>query len=119
MERATEKTPVGDMPGLSHRDTVGTTMSKDLEEKDKYSGSDSVEIASDKVPAGYGDHVLRDEDEAPVYLNGEPVITTGKDVSYFAVDIRDDGDAALTFRSIVLGTVFAGMGAALCQVRDS
>ena len=55
------------------------------------------------------DEKLLDED-------GEPVITTGKDVSYFAVDLRDDGDQALTFRSIFLGTVFAGMGAALVQV---
>ncbi|KAG6815817.1 hypothetical protein H0H87_011116, partial [Tephrocybe sp. NHM501043] len=56
------------------------------------------------------------EDDDVVYLNGEPVITTGRDVSRFAVDIRDDGDAALTFRSLFLGTVMAGLGAALCQI---
>jgi len=55
-------------------------------------------------------------DEKPLHHNGEPVITTGQDVSYFAVDLRDDGDQALTFRSIFLGTMFAGMGAALVQV---
>lgn len=51
-----------------------------------------------------------------VFVNGEPVVTTGKDVSRFVVDLRDDGDPSLTFRSLVLGTVFAGLGAALCQV---
>lgn len=52
-----------------------------------------------------------------VFVNGEPVIRTGEDVSRYAVDVRDDGDPALTFRSIVLGTVFAGLSAALGQVR--
>ena len=56
--------------------------------------------------------------DQPLYHKGEPVITTGRDVSYFAVDLRDDSDQALTFRSIFLGTAFAGMGAALFQVRD-
>jgi len=50
-------------------------------------------------------------------LNGEPVITSGHDVSRFVVDMRDDGDPALTLRSLFLGTVMAGLGAALCQVR--
>ena len=50
-------------------------------------------------------------------VNGEPVITTGPDVSRFLIDTRDDGDPALTFRSLFLGTLFAGLGASLCQVR--
>ncbi|KAG5650368.1 hypothetical protein H0H81_012483 [Sphagnurus paluster] len=57
-----------------------------------------------------------DDSDDTVYLNGEPVITTGLDVSRFLIDIRDDGDDALTFRSLFLGTVMAGLGAALCQV---
>lgn len=51
------------------------------------------------------------------YVDGEPVITTGEDVSNFVIDDRDDGDEALTFRSFVLGTIIAGLGAALSQVR--
>ena len=54
----------------------------------------------------------------PILHNGEPIITTGHDVSRFVVDNRDDGDTALTFRSIFLGTIFAGMSAALSQVSD-
>ena len=60
---------------------------------------------------------VKDDSKAIVH-NGEPVITTGHDVSRFVVDIRDDEDSALTFRSMFLGTIFAGMGAALTQVRD-
>ncbi len=56
-------------------------------------------------------------DEEVQMVNGEPVVTSGKDVSRYVVDLRDDGDAALTFRSLTLGTIFAGLGAALCQVR--
>jgi len=69
-------------------------------EKQNDSGTSSVEIADEKVDA---------------YVHGAQVIQTGLDVSRFVVDIRDDGDDALTFRSIFIGTVFAGMGAALCQ----
>ena len=75
-------------------------------------GSDSVDIADEKVDIWKA----LDEEEEAEFSNGEQVIATGRDVSNFVVDIRDDGDEALTFRSIVLGTIFAGMGAALCQV---
>jgi len=78
-------------------------------EKQNDSGTSSVEIANEKVDA------YMHEDGEPEYRNGVQVIQTGLDVSRFVVDIRDDGDQALTFRSILLGTVFAGMGAALCQ----
>lgn len=69
-------------------------------------------VVDEKGVAGSED----DLDEQPLYHHGEPIITTGKDVSYLAVDLRDDKDQALTFRSIFLGTIFAGLGAALVQV---
>ena len=62
-------------------------------------------------------HTSEDGDDKVQYLGGEPVISSGLDVSRFVVDIRDDEDPALTFRSLVLGTVLAGLGAALCQVK--
>jgi hypothetical protein len=61
---------------------------------------------------------LYEENDDVVFLHGEPIVTTGKDISRFVVDIRDDGDDALTFRSFVLGTVLAALGAALSQVRQ-
>ena len=57
-----------------------------------------------------------DDDSKLNFHNGEPIIATGRDVSRFVVDIRDDEEPALTFRSMFLGTIFAGMGAALVQV---
>ncbi|OSX63951.1 hypothetical protein POSPLADRAFT_1138543 [Postia placenta MAD-698-R-SB12] len=55
-------------------------------------------------------------DEKASLLSKEPVITSGEDVSRYLVDTRDDHDPALTFRSLFLGTIFAGLGAALCQI---
>ena len=47
---------------------------------------------------------------------GEPIVTTGADVSRFIVDMRDDGDEPVTYRSFFIGTVIAGLGAALYEV---
>jgi hypothetical protein len=67
----------------------------------------------DKISSGLEDIV----DEKPRYVNGEPVIANGRDVSRYLVDLRDDEDPPFTFRSAVLGTVIGGLGAALYQVR--
>ena len=67
----------------------------------------------DKPSSGFEDTV----DEKPQYVNGEPVITNGRDVARYLVDLRDDEDPPFTFRSVVLGTVVGGLGAALIQVR--
>jgi hypothetical protein len=69
----------------------------------------------DKSSSGFEDTV----DEKPQYVNGEPVITNGRDVSRYLVDLRDDEDPPFTFRSAVLGTVIGGLGAALYQVRHA
>jgi hypothetical protein len=67
----------------------------------------------DKYSSGFEDTV----GEKPQYVNGEPVITNGRDVSRYLVDLRDDEDPPFPFRSAVLGTVIGGLGAALYQVR--
>jgi hypothetical protein len=59
---------------------------------------------------------FKDADEKPQYVNGEPVINSGRDVSKYLVDLRDDQDPLFTLRSVVLGTVVGGLGAALYQV---
>ncbi|KAH9062283.1 oligopeptide transporter [Lactarius vividus] len=56
-----------------------------------------------------------DKNEKQLF-NGEPIITSGEDVSQYLVDLRDDEDPPFTFRSVVLGTVIGGLGAALYQV---
>ena len=57
------------------------------------------------------------KDDVSVVLGQEPVIVDGKDVSKYIVDLRDDGDAPITFRSMLLGTILSGLTAALYQVR--
>ena len=83
------------------------------------SSEEKPEILVDEKELQYNidDNSLEDHSK-PIFHNGEPVITAGRDVSRFVVDIRDDEDTALTFRSMFLGTIFAGMGAALSQVSD-
>lgn len=61
-------------------------------------------------------YIVHDEFGTTRFVNGEPVITTGADVSNYAVDVRDDGDPALTFRSLFIGTIVAGLGAAVTQI---
>ncbi|GLB42182.1 putative peptide transporter MTD1 [Lyophyllum shimeji] len=76
--------------------------------------ADSPDLTKEKdFASAEGTHP---DDEEVHYLKGEPIVTTGRDVSRFVVDIRDDGEDALTFRSLLIGTVMAGLGAALCQI---
>lgn len=69
----------------------------------------------DKFSSGFEGTTTVDEELQ--YANGEPVINCGRDVSRYLVDLRDDEDPPFTFRSVVLGTVIGGLGAALYQVR--
>lgn len=85
-----------------------------LDEKASDADSQVVDVNAGYLEKGDRDSIAASD---TVFINGEPVIRTGEDVSRYAVDVRDDGDVALTFRSIVLGTVFAGLSAALGQVR--
>lgn len=64
-------------------------------------------------------HVGAGAGERPCADTHEHIISTGRDVSRYLVDVRDDGETALTFRSFVIGTIFAGLGATLSQVSCS
>jgi hypothetical protein len=73
----------------------------------------ALDTDMDKSSSDFEDIV----DEKQQYVNGEPVINNGRDVSRYLVDLRDDEDPPFTFRAAVLGTVIGGLGAALYQVR--
>lgn len=45
--------------------------------------------------------------------DGEPIIQNGSDVSRFLVSTRDDGDPPVTFRGIVLGTIFTALSSSM------
>lgn len=85
--------------------------------------SASVDISCDEKEAPLDSDLVKSSsgfedtvDEKPQYVKGEPVISNGRDVSRYLVDLRDDEDPPFTFRSAVLGTVIGGLGAALYQI---
>lgn len=102
--------PVADLPVLHDDGYANEKISK--------SSSDDVvgKLDSPYEKGSSIEDAYEGQQEGVTYVNGEPVIKTGEDVSNFLFDVRDDGDPALTFRSFVLGTIFAGLGAALSQV---
>ncbi|KAF7588561.1 hypothetical protein BBP40_005516 [Aspergillus hancockii] len=55
-------------------------------------------------------------DEDTVYVKGHPVIRTGLDVSKYIISVRDDGDPSLTFRSIVLGSIFTALSSVITML---
>jgi hypothetical protein len=95
----------GTLPVLPSSYHEPTSSSDDVPDNEK------EDVTPDKSFSG-----PEDADEKPQYVNGEPVIQSGRDVSKFLVDLRDDQDPPFTFRSVVLGTVIGGLGAALFQV---
>ncbi|KAF4840159.1 Oligopeptide transporter 4 [Colletotrichum siamense] len=76
-------------------------------------GTPSEASTSDDEKAKSGDALVNDDVE---YVNGYPVIRTGADVSKFVVSVRDDGDPALTFRSIVLGTALTALASVITML---
>lgn len=107
--------------GISDLLVLSPVLREDSYDEKHVGEKDDFDVVKDKLDrnvsfdkeSSSGDSADKEE---VVLVNGEPVITTGCDVSRFLVDTRDDGDPAFTFRSAVLGTIFAGLGAALCQV---
>ncbi|KAL4067063.1 OPT oligopeptide transporter protein-domain-containing protein [Scleroderma yunnanense] len=98
------------MRTVSPPDEKGSTSSSGADLREGNVVSHGSEKASQ-----VGDEHTSNEDDV-MYVKGEPVIMTGSDVSRFLVDLRDDGDPSLTFRSLLIGTIFACLGAALCQI---
>jgi hypothetical protein len=90
--------------------SVETAFNEKVEDVDTPSDED---VVLDLAKPSYD---YEDANEKPLNVNGEPVITSGIDVSKYLVDLRDDEDPPFTFRSVVLGTVIGGLGAALHQV---
>ena len=113
------------VPPLATLEGTGANAPFNSVEKEKHlssKDSEDVDIVGEKDHGYYSDEKASHTDSGPEdassvqWVNGEPVISTGRDVSNYLIDLRDDGDAAITFRSLVLGTVFAGLGATLVQV---
>ena len=94
-------------------------LDKEIPEKsglDRVDTDSQYHVRSKTIESDAGRNTVGDEFGTTRFVRREPVITTGADVSNYAVDVRDDGDEALTFRSITIGTIVAGLGAALAEV---
>jgi hypothetical protein len=48
--------------------------------------------------------------------SGDPIIVTGADAAQHLLSIRDDGDSALTFRSLFLATILSAFQAVMTQI---
>ncbi|TKX22903.1 glutathione transporter-like protein [Elsinoe australis] len=80
------------------------------------SDSDGIgKVPKDTAAEAHGDATY-DSDENREYVKGHPVIRNGEDVSKFLVSVRDDGDPAFTFRSIVLGTAFTALSSVITML---
>ena len=97
-------TPVDDKENPHVDSTEGNGLCYPQKEASQCSETFSLDSDEDK-----------NEDDI-VNVKGEPIIMTGTDVSHFLVDVRDDGNPALKFHSLSVGTIFACLGAALGQV---
>jgi hypothetical protein len=101
------------MPSPASRDSQGTPhdpslpLPTALDEKLSSGSADKFKPNAENLKYMADDTML---------IKATPVIQSGADVSNFVVDDRDDGDSALTFRAFFLGTVIAGLGAALARV---
>ncbi|KAH8894602.1 peptide transporter MTD1 [Thozetella sp. PMI_491] len=89
---------VTEAPGSPNTAVTDTTTSSSVRASEKASLGDS-----------------QPEDDAE-YVKGHAVIRNGVDVSRFLVSTRDDGDPALTFRSIFLGTILTAFASVVTML---
>ena len=106
-----------DQKSISATDSAEQVNSIDDAKLDLNGSSEKVqETVVDELKEASQERFEDDDDEDTEFVKGEPIIRTGLDVSRFAVDIRDDHDPSMTFRSFFLGTCFGALGATLGEV---
>ncbi|EGX93558.1 OPT peptide transporter Mtd1 [Cordyceps militaris CM01] len=89
-------------------------VSAQLEPADKRQTSlDGRTTESPKVPGKDDDAASTETAER---VQGHPIIRNGEDVSKYLVSDRDDGDPALTFRSIFPGTIFTALSSVITML---
>ncbi|KAE8386389.1 OPT oligopeptide transporter protein-domain-containing protein [Aspergillus alliaceus] len=109
------------MPNYAKVQTTGAGVSNASEPLERGNKTEEAyeTVSEQKPPRETGsDESLgpRGDDEDVQYVKGHPVIRNGADVSKFIVSDRDDGDPSLTFRSIVLGTIFTALSSVITML---
>ncbi|KAB5559610.1 OPT oligopeptide transporter [Coniochaeta sp. 2T2.1] len=102
----------------SHRDInekkIVTVHAGDkLDSHDEKKGSpDSPQITAAPPPVYDADHDLDEKDNG----SDDVIIITGADAAAHLLSLRDDGEPALTFRSLLLASCLAGFQAVMNQI---
>lgn len=91
-------------PNANDKEIVTADDSRIVKKED---GDIEITPASRAESDGYGE---KDND------SNEVIIVTGADAAHHLLPMRDDGDPALTIRSIVLATGLAGFQAVMYQI---
>lgn len=95
--------------GEKDHSSVGDEKVADIT-KAKEGALESPEIEA--IPPKYDTESAQSRDKAV----DDPVIVTGADAANHLLSMRDDGEPALTFRSIVLATILSGFQAVMYQI---
>jgi hypothetical protein len=85
------------------------SVSEKTKEKEAAAGADEIQ------PAGAPEYEDDDRAEKDPIDEGQ-IIVTGSDAADFLLSIRDDGDPAITFRSMVLSTILSAFQAVMYQI---
>jgi hypothetical protein len=106
MAVAEAPTTVVEVPNPDHKKPRETGSATEK----KTAVPDSPEIKT--APPAYGDGSIQDKDSD----NEDAIIVTGTDAATHLLPLRDDGDPALTFRSLFLATCLSAFQACMYQI---
>jgi hypothetical protein len=86
-------------------------LAADEKETSKDSKDDDLGIETTAIPPTYDSDSHEKDSES-----NDVIIITGADAATHLLPLRDDGDPALTFRSLFLATILSGFQASMYQI---
>lgn len=97
---------------------AGTVVEEKAASVQDYQGIDEKnQIAVNDVEVSKGGAAVRESDAALVLDDGgDHIIVTGADAATYLLPMRDDGESALTFRSIFIATCLSAFQAVMYQI---
>lgn len=98
---------------------AGTVVEEKAASVQDYQGIDEKnQIAVNDVEVSKGGATVNESDAAPVRDDddGDHIIITGADAATYLLPMRDDGESALTFRSIFIATCLSAFQAVMYQI---
>ncbi|KAF2663875.1 OPT peptide transporter Mtd1 [Microthyrium microscopicum] len=93
-----------------------TDVSHDIKTGIVHEKPEEIDGQDHPTPEVGQEHFGAPPDDEVEYVNSHPVIRSGADVSKFIISTRDDGDPALTFRAIVLGSLFTALSSVITML---